>query len=70
MDLAVAHPLIINVQPVRAAGPAITHFQQVRQGFWEPLLICIGLAESYRVALGWATPTGNGFNALKVRATA
>lgn len=46
-------------------GPAIYQFQQVRQGFWEPLLICIGLAESYRVALGWATPVGNGFNSLK-----
>lgn len=33
--------------------------------FWEPLLLAIGLAESYRVALGWATPTGNGFNSLK-----
>eukprot|EP00798_Chlamydomonas_sp_ICE-L_P028796 gene28796-31984_t len=46
-------------------GPAIYQFQQVRQGFWEPLLICIGLAETYRVSAGWATPTGNGFNALK-----
>ena len=46
-------------------GPAIYQFQQVRQGFWEPLLICIGLAETYRVSLAWATPTGNGFNALK-----
>lgn len=46
-------------------GPAIYQFQQVRQGFWEPLLICIGLAESYRVSVGWATPTGTGFNALK-----
>jgi len=46
-------------------GPAINHFQQVRQGFWEPLLIVIGICETYRVALGWATPTGNGFNNLK-----
>lgn len=46
-------------------GPAIYQFQQVRQGFWEPLLIAIGLAESYRVSLGWATPTGTGFNNLK-----
>lgn len=50
------------------AGPAITHFQQifqVRAGFWELLILAIGLAESYRVAVGWATPTGNGFNSLK-----
>lgn len=40
-------------------GPAIYHFQQIRQGFWEPLLIAIGLAESYRVSIGWATPTSN-----------
>ena len=33
-------------------GPAITHFNQVGQGFWEPLLIAIGLAESYRVNVG------------------
>jgi light-harvesting complex I chlorophyll a/b binding protein 1 len=46
-------------------GPAINQFQQVRQGFWEPLLIAIGLCESYRVSLGWATPQGQGFNALK-----
>jgi len=46
-------------------GPAITHFNQVQQGFWEPLLIAIGLAESYRVNVGWATPTGKGFNSLK-----
>jgi hypothetical protein len=30
--------------------------------FWTPLLLAIGLAESWRVALGWATPVGNGFN--------
>ncbi|KAG1678528.1 hypothetical protein FOA52_014562 [Chlamydomonas sp. UWO 241] len=46
-------------------GQAINQFQQVKQGFWEPLLIAIGLAESYRVSVGWATPTGNNFNALK-----
>ncbi len=33
-------------------GPAIKQFSQVSQGFWEPLLIAIGLAESYRVSLG------------------
>ena len=32
---------------------------------WEPLILAIGLCESYRVALGWATPTGEGFNAVK-----
>jgi len=46
-------------------GPAINQFQQVQQGFWEPLLIVIGIAESYRVSLAWATPTGTGFNSLK-----
>lgn len=43
-------------------GPAIYQFSQVRQGFWEPLLIAIGLCETYRVALGWASPKGTGFN--------
>ena len=37
----------------------------MRPLFWEALVIAIGLAESYRVSLGWATPTGNGFNNLK-----
>ncbi len=46
-------------------GQAINQFQQVQQGFWEPLLVCIGLAESFRVSLGWATPVGNQFNTLK-----
>jgi light-harvesting complex I chlorophyll a/b binding protein 1 len=49
-------------------GPAIYQFQQVEARgaiFWEPLLFTIGLAESYRVGLGWATPVGNGFNSLK-----
>jgi hypothetical protein len=32
---------------------------------WEPLVLVIGLCESYRVACGWATPTGEGFNSLK-----
>ncbi len=50
---------------VLASGPAINHFQQIGQGFWEPLLIAIGVAESYRVAIGWATPTNTGFNSLK-----
>ena len=33
--------------------------------FWEPLVLVIGIAEAYRVALGWATPVGTGFNTLK-----
>ena len=33
--------------------------------FWEPLVLAIGLCEAWRVAVGWATPTGTGFNALK-----
>ena len=46
-------------------GQAINQFSQVKQGFWEPLLIAIGLAESYRTSIGWATPAGTGFNQLK-----
>merc|ERR1719269_273846 len=46
-------------------GPAIGRYQQLGQGFWEPLLLAIGVCESYRVAVGWATPQGNGFNQLK-----
>lgn len=49
-------------------GPAIYHFQQIEERrplFWEALLVVIGLAESFRVSVGWATPTGTGFNKLK-----
>lgn len=49
-------------------GPAIYQFQQVEARgavFWEPLVLAIGLCESYRVACGWASPTGEGFNSLK-----
>lgn len=49
-------------------GPAITHFQQVEETrplFWEALVLCIGLAESFRVAAGWSAPVGSGFNNLK-----
>lgn len=46
-------------------GQAIEQFQQLQPGFYEPLLIFIGLCESYRVSLGWATPTGKNFNSLK-----
>jgi len=52
----------------QVTGPAIYQFQkveEVRPLFWEALVIAIGLAESYRVSVGWATPTGNGFNNLK-----
>jgi len=47
------------------SGPAVTQFQQLPSGFWESLVLAIGIAESYRVSLGWATPTGAGFNQLK-----
>jgi len=49
-------------------GPAIYQFQQVEARgavFWEPLLLAIGLAESYRVSVGWSNPRGTGFNSLK-----
>jgi len=49
-------------------GPAIYQFQQVEARgavFWEPLLLAIGLAESYRVSVGWSNPKGEGFNSLK-----
>lgn len=49
-------------------GTAITHFQQVEAKgavFWVPLVFAIGLAETYRVSIGWATPTSEGFNKLK-----
>jgi len=46
-------------------GPAINQFQQVPRGFWEPLVLIIGICEAYRVSLGWATPKGTGFNSLK-----
>ena len=47
------------------AGPAINQFQQVRQGFWEPLVLFIGLAEAYRVQVGWEAPVGDKVNTLK-----
>ena len=49
-------------------GPAIYQFQQVeaRGGiFWAPLVVAIGLAESYRVGLGWAAPKGAKFNTVR-----
>merc|ERR1719178_28884 len=57
-------PLFLNFDG-NITGPAIGHYQQLGQGFWEPLLLAIGVCESYRVAVGWATPQGNGFNQLK-----
>lgn len=48
--------------------PAPRRFQKIEEArplFWEALVLAIGLAESFRVAAGWATPTGNGFNNLK-----
>lgn len=49
-------------------GPAIYHFQQVEARgaiFWLPLVLVIGIAEAYRVGLGWATPDSTDFNSLK-----
>ena len=50
------------------AGPAIYHFQQVEaEGavFWLPLLLFIGVCESYRVGLGWAEPRSQNFYSLR-----
>ncbi|KAK9819365.1 hypothetical protein WJX81_003558 [Elliptochloris bilobata] len=49
-------------------GPAINHFQQVEAKgaiFWEPLVFAIGLAEAYRVGLGWDFPKSETFNQLR-----
>mmetsp|Transcript_29748 Transcript_29748/g.70924 ORF Transcript_29748/g.70924 Transcript_29748/m.70924 type:complete len:240 (-) Transcript_29748:99-818(-) len=46
-------------------GPAINQFQQVPPYFWLPLTLVIGIAESFRVGLGWAPPTSSGFYKLK-----
>lgn len=49
-------------------GPAIYHFQQVEaEGavFWLPLLLFIGICESYRVGLGWAEPRSERFYSLR-----
>lgn len=49
-------------------GPALTHFQQVEAKgfiFWVPLVTAIGIAEAYRVGLGWNFPTGNNFYTLR-----
>ncbi|KAL3149848.1 hypothetical protein ABBQ38_013669 [Trebouxia sp. C0009 RCD-2024] len=58
-----------NIRPFPfVKGPAINHFQQVEsQGaiFWVPLLLAIGIAESYRVAVGWNDPTSSNFYSLR-----
>lgn len=58
-----------NIRPFPfVKGPAINHFQQVEsQGaiFWVPLLLAIGIAESYRVAIGWNDPTSSQFYSLR-----
>jgi len=56
-------PLFFNFDG-NVTGPAITQFQQVGQGFWEPLVLVIGICEAYRVAVGWASPS-TGINTLK-----
>jgi len=58
-------PLFFNWDG-RITGPAITQFQQVGPGFFEFLVIAIGIAESYRVAIAFASPTeSENFNQLK-----
>lgn len=60
-------PAFLNVDGF-IKGPAITQFQQVESRgaiFWEPLVLVIGICEAYRVAVGWSTPVGTGFNTLK-----
>jgi len=51
----------------RISGPAIDHFQQVESKggiFWEPLVFAIGLAEAWRIGIGWAPPRSDNFNQL------
>lgn len=48
------------LHPCRPCRPRCSLTQQ-----WEPLILAIGLAESYRVGLGWSTPVGEGFNSVK-----
>lgn len=60
-------PAFLNADG-HVTGPAITHFQQVEARgaiFWEPLVFAIGLAEAYRVQVGWATPRSGKFNQLR-----
>lgn len=61
------YPLLFNADG-HITGPAIGHFQQVEARgaiFWLPLLFAIGLAEAYRVAVGWADPKSEDFFALR-----
>merc|ERR1711966_107299 len=46
-------------------GPAINQFQQVPPYFWLPLVMVIGIAESFRVGAGWASPDSANFYKLK-----
>merc|ERR1719183_3040107 len=38
------------------SGPAINHFAQVPQPFWEILVLTIGVSETYRAQVGWKNP--------------
>lgn len=56
----------LGLKPVTCrAGPAIVHFQQTRQGFWEPLVLFIGICEAFRINRGWADPVENGVFTLR-----
>jgi hypothetical protein len=46
-------------------GPAINHFQQVPDPFWQVLVSVIGVAESARIVRGWAAPWSTELFALK-----
>uniref|UniRef100_A0A6U2AJH0 Plastid light harvesting protein n=1 Tax=Pseudictyota dubia TaxID=2749911 RepID=A0A6U2AJH0_9STRA len=41
----------------QVSGPAITHIQQVPEGFWALLLLSIGAAEQFRAEKGWVDPS-------------
>lgn len=61
-------PAFLNYDGGISGVPAIYQFQkveEVRPLFWESLVLAIGLAETSRVAMGWANPRGTGFNSLK-----
>ena len=38
------------------SGPAISHFAQVPQPFWELLVLAISVSEVYRAQVGWVSP--------------
>lgn len=64
---AVADKRLLVNSDGRITGPAIDHFQQVESKgavFWEPLVFAIGLAEAYRIGVGWAPPRSENFNQL------